>query len=181
MSQEIIITLAITSLIALVVGFFIGRNIGGSTDNSKALTDAQKELADYKAHVSEHFGKTADLVDNLTQSYKDVFDHLGNSAKSLLSEEQVKQHLTSRASKAITLTYIADEAKAANPMQTAQTEIQAQTTVDKATEDAKKMAAEIQKTAETDTTKETLKKTSSQTALDKAAEAVKTASKEKTS
>lgn len=152
MSQEILITLVIVSLIALVVGFFIGRNIGGSSSDSQALKEAQQALqvseqalAEYQSNVSEHFGKTADLVDNLTQSYKDVFEHLGGSAKSLLSEEQVKQHLSSRAAKAVTLTYLADEAAdKSNPMQAAQQEIQSQTVVDKATQDAEKMAAEIQ-------------------------------------
>lgn len=198
MSQEMIITLSIVALIALVVGFFIGRNIGGSADSNtqQAVADKQKELDEYKAQVSEHFGKTADLVDNLTQSYKDVFDHLGSSAKGLLSEAQVKQHLSSRAAKAVTLTYVADEALASdNAMQAAQAEIQSQAVVDEATEDAEKMAAEIshsdeqaspatKATAPNDDTvvaqaNEKARKT--QATLDKAAAAVKAASEAKTS
>ncbi|PID65790.1 MAG: hypothetical protein CR975_05785 [Gammaproteobacteria bacterium] len=146
MSQEIIITLIISTVIALVVGFFIGRAIGGGKATNSQLAEAKKELEDYKNHVSEHFGKTADLVDDLTQSYKAVFDHLGSSAKSLLSEEQVKQHLSTRAAKAVTLTYITEESSAesdANPMQTAQNEIHSQAVVEKATQDAQKMAESL--------------------------------------
>lgn len=189
MSQEMVITLSIVALISLVVGFFIGRNIGGSAGHgdSKALAEAKKELADYKQSVSEHFGKTADLVDNLTQSYKDVFDHLGGSAKSLLSEEQVKHHLSSRAAKAVTLTYIADEATD-NSMQANQDE--SQSVVDKASKDAEKMAKSMHQ-ADTETSNMANNQTAenvvsnrekrTQVALDKAAAAVKVASQEKNS
>lgn len=108
LSQEMVITVIIVALIAFFVGFFIGRAIGGNA-STNTVSDAQKELDDYKAVVNQHFGKTADLVDNLTQSYKDVFDHLGTSAKSLLTEEQLQQHLEARADKAITLTYIEED------------------------------------------------------------------------
>lgn len=107
MTQENIIIMIVVAIVALIIGLLIGKGLN-SGNNDKAVQTAQKELSEYKEAVSEHFGKTADLVDNLTQSYKEVFDHLGHSAKDLLSEEQVKQHLASRAEKAITLTYLAE-------------------------------------------------------------------------
>lgn len=109
MEQQTVILLVVVALAALVIGLLIGRTMGGSS--SVSTQKAQKELEDYKAAVSEHFGKTADLVDNLTSSYKDVFEHLGSSARQLLSEEEVTKHLQSRAAKAVTLTYMADKEK----------------------------------------------------------------------
>lgn len=114
LSEDMIITLIVVGLIALMVGFFIGRVFSGRNNAANKQTEAalkeaeaaQKALADYKETVSTHFGKTADLVDNLTQSYKDVYEHLGNSAKSLLTDAQMQQHLASRASSAVTLSYI---------------------------------------------------------------------------
>ncbi|PIE45483.1 MAG: hypothetical protein CSA45_02675 [Gammaproteobacteria bacterium] len=103
MSQENIMIVVLAAVVAFLVGLLVGRMMGSK--HSKRLSKTQKELQDYKEAVSEHFGKTADLIDNLTASYKDVFDHLGSSAKQLLTEEQVKQHLASRSDKAITLTY----------------------------------------------------------------------------
>ncbi len=105
--QEAVIML-IVAAVALLIGFLIGR-LSNSNSSDKAVQAANKELEDYKQSVSEHFGKTADLIDNLTQSYKEVFDHLGASAKTLLTEEQVQKHLASRAAHAVTLTYNKDE------------------------------------------------------------------------
>lgn len=122
LSQETIVVIAITSLVAFVVGFFIGRAKKGDDSNTQnAVSAMQKQLDDYKQEVSEHFGKTADLVDNLTQSYKDVFDHLGSSAKTLLTEDQVNKHIASRADKAITLTY-SEPSKATDAIDTTKTE-----------------------------------------------------------
>ncbi len=107
MEQQMIILLAGVGVLGLLIGFLIGKAIGGK--NSSSTKKVEKEFQAYKAKVSEHFGKTADLVDNLTNSYKDVFDHLGNSAKVLLTEEEVKKHLQSRAKKAVTLTYLQEQ------------------------------------------------------------------------
>lgn len=144
MSQENIIIVVAVAIVALIIGLLIGKSLGKNDAASEANAQAQKELESYKEAVSEHFGKTADLVDNLTQSYKEVFEHLGSSAKDLLSEEQVKQHLAARAEKAVTLTYLADEAAdhvvKANPMEQAQAEIQSEKIAEEAEKDAEKMA-----------------------------------------
>ncbi len=104
MEQETMVLLAVVGFAGLLIGLLIGKTIGGT--NSSSTKKVEQEFQEYKKQVSEHFGKTADLVDNLTHSYKDVFDHLGNSARALLSEEEVQKHLQSRAEKAVTLTYM---------------------------------------------------------------------------
>lgn len=165
MTQETILTLVIVGVAALLIGFFIGKNVSDPASDDSALEKAQKELEDYKASVSEHFGKTADLVDNLTNSYKEVFDHLGNSARTLMTEEEVNRHLKSRADKAVTLTYITETVidKASennhsennNPMEQAQTEIRTESVVDKAKGEAEKMAQSMSDGDEAETETET--------------------------
>lgn len=108
MTQETLLMLIVVAVAGLLLGLLIGMALGKKSPGGEAKK-AQKELEDYKAAVSQHFGKTADLVDNLTNSYRDVFEHLGTSAKELLSEEDVKRHLQSRAEKAVTLTYITEK------------------------------------------------------------------------
>lgn len=152
MSQDTLVIVIAAAVVAMVIGFLIGKSVGGSSRQGSAAKQAQEELDHYKAAVSEHFGKTADLVDNLTQSYKDVFEHLGSSAKTLLSEEEVNKHITSRAEKAVTLTYLADNsdeqntAEGDNPMQQAQEVIQVEDVVDVVKEDAEKMAESLTET-----------------------------------
>ncbi len=129
MSQEnVLILLVIVAVVLFIIGFLIGKTFGNSSqlkETHQKVKAAEKELADYKASVSQHFGQTADLIDNLTRSYKAVFEHLGSSARELLTEEELKHHLQSRANKAVTLTYLAEESAGANnPVVEAQTEMQ---------------------------------------------------------
>lgn len=132
LSQEAIGAIVVAALIVLLVGFLLGRM--GRGQKSETEKDAQQELQAYKESVSQHFGKTADLIDNLTQSYKDVFDHLGDSAKDLLTEEQVKKHLAARATKAVTLSYLDNDDKTASAVEadaeTADAEVSADTPSD---------------------------------------------------
>lgn len=109
MEQETMVLLAVVGFAGLLIGLLIGKAIGGT--NSSSTKKVEQEFQEYKRQVSEHFGKTADLVDNLTHSYKDVFDHLGSSAKALLSEEELKKHLQSRVEKVVTLTYMQEPKK----------------------------------------------------------------------
>ncbi len=112
MSQEnLLIILVVAAVAIFLIGISIGKALGGGSrlkETNRKVEATEKELADYKASVSEHFGQTADLIDDLTRSYKAVFEHLGSSARNLLSEEEVKHHLQSRANKAVTLTYLTD-------------------------------------------------------------------------
>lgn len=80
----------LVSIAALVVGTIIGFLMGRSTgsNNKQAelaeqLENAQQDLESYRAEVAEHFEKTASLVNNLTNSYKDVHEHLASGAQGL--------------------------------------------------------------------------------------------------
>lgn len=66
----------------------------------------QQKLDAYQEQVEGHFAKTADLIDNLTESYKAVFEHLSESAETLLTEEQIKNQLANRKSREVTIKYL---------------------------------------------------------------------------
>ena len=50
------------------------------------LDKAEKEHEVYRAGVTTHFKTTAELVGEMTQSYKAVYDHLAHGAQSLCGE-----------------------------------------------------------------------------------------------
>jgi hypothetical protein len=77
------------------------KNAGGS--DVKAV---QEKLDNYQQQVEHHFAKTADLIDNLTDSYKEVFQHLSESAEKLLTDEQIKNQLINRKSREVTIKYL---------------------------------------------------------------------------
>lgn len=81
---------------ALIIGTVLGLLIARSSSSSRSkealieeLNEARREFEDYKIEVSTHFAKTADLVNNLTSSYREVHQHLSTSASQLCSDEQM--------------------------------------------------------------------------------------------
>ena len=99
-------------LFGLVVGAIIMYFASGSSKNEEEkIAQVEKKLNKYQQDVVQHFETTADLVDDLTQSYKKVFDHLSVSAKQLLTDEQVKEQIEKRKDKKIVLGFLSDESE----------------------------------------------------------------------
>jgi uncharacterized protein len=92
-------TLIITAVAALLAGGAIGAILVKSLhpqeqqnrDMEHRLESAENKLSDYQQEVSEHFAETSQLVNNLTQSYKDVHEHLANSALTLTNPDISRQ------------------------------------------------------------------------------------------
>ncbi len=86
------LTIALASLaVGLVIGTILGRTLSGSTRQSRTLTEELRkkddELKTYQHKVTDHFITTSELVNNLTQSYKEVHQHLAASAMTLTNPE----------------------------------------------------------------------------------------------
>lgn len=95
-------TLVLTSLFSLVVGAGLGafslylfRAQVYSRDLEQRLHEAESTLKSYQRDVAEHFAETSQLVNNLTQSYRDVHEHLANSALKLATPAISRQILDS--------------------------------------------------------------------------------------
>lgn len=87
MEQE---TIWIITLIALVIGAMIGYMLGFSKGSSKQkietadeIKQTKTELHRYKQEVTSHFETTAELVNNLTEQYRKVHEHLASGAQTL--------------------------------------------------------------------------------------------------
>ncbi len=90
---------------ALAVGVIIGVVSAGKlgrTDTAriqeleKQLDALQHRYDSYRASVSEHFSTTAELIHNMTESYRDVYQHLAGGAQKLCSEEVADKMLPGR-------------------------------------------------------------------------------------
>ena len=155
-------------IIAAAAGFFIGavlvwiiKNTNQSNaehlqEESEALRKEyealKKTFADYRNNVSNHFAKTADAVDQLTDSYKNVYNHLSAGARALMDKESLQKQIEKRQGKSVTLAYLAQnqENDKAAPIDTPQAETPAKPAAAdpaKTTPPAKPAAADPAKTA----------------------------------
>lgn len=80
----------ISCLIGVLIGWFISYVMRGSNSAAKLqaeLDELQEVHAKYKEDVDRHFVQTSNLVNNLTQSYKEVHAHLSQGAQTLCSDD----------------------------------------------------------------------------------------------
>ena len=83
--------LLVVALLLVGGGFLIGLALGRSSRKLEArvrelegeLADSHASLARYREEVGSHFGKTSDLLRDLTLQYRAVYDHLAEGASSL--------------------------------------------------------------------------------------------------
>lgn len=94
--------LVLTSLISLLAGAGLGafllylfRAQVYSRELEQRLHEAENGLQSYQRDVAEHFAQTSQLVNNLTQSYREVHEHLANSALKLATPAISRQILES--------------------------------------------------------------------------------------
>lgn len=77
--------------IGAAAGYFLAGRVNASptriSELEQQLQDLQRSHARYKEEVSEHFSTTADLVQQMTDSYRDVYQHLASGAQDLCSGE----------------------------------------------------------------------------------------------
>lgn len=69
-----------------LIGLIIGRAGPAAQQREelrRELDSARNELSRYKEEVNTHFSRTAELVNSLTESYRDVHQHLAASAEQL--------------------------------------------------------------------------------------------------
>lgn len=91
-------SLLVVGIIALIVGGIIGVLAGRNwiapvqrKEIEQRLADAKRELETYQHDVAQHFSETAQKVRELTQSYKELHEHLAMGAMQLTSTEIGRQ------------------------------------------------------------------------------------------
>lgn len=85
--------LPIVGVIAgIVIGYLIARN-SAPNSTQRQVDELQERLDTYQSEVVTHFNTTASLLRKLTDSYRDMQDHLSEGADRLALDEQTRQRL----------------------------------------------------------------------------------------
>lgn len=83
-----IVCLAIGVAVGLLIARRVDSNSPGKVEELEArIQELQRFHDDYREHVSDHFSTTADLVQQMTDSYRDVYQHLARGAQDLCNDE----------------------------------------------------------------------------------------------
>ena len=99
----------VTALLFILLGILTGmvltyfimpKDSGQEKALQKQLKESNEAFALYRTRVSSDYVKTADLLNQMTESYREVHRHLAESANTLCADaaEQPKLDLLTRAS-----------------------------------------------------------------------------------
>lgn len=104
-------------LIGLIIGAIAGA-IGGlwwqrSQPEVQTARKVAREHEQLKNQVADHFVETAQRVNQLTDSYKDVMDHLRQGAINLVDRQTLEKRLPQSDSEAVTVMRISSGEKSA--------------------------------------------------------------------
>lgn len=88
----------------LAAGIAIGVIFASRSNTSPArvqelenqIRDLKESHASYRDNVSDHFSMTAELFQHMTESYKEVYQHLASGAQELCSNEVASKLLPAR-------------------------------------------------------------------------------------
>ncbi|MCQ3828074.1 YhcB family protein [Microbulbifer elongatus] len=96
-STSVLILVGVVGLALGALLAFLATRSRQSTDRTQELElrlkEANSKLEDFQQEVNEHFDQTSQLVNNLTQSYREVHEYLANSAMRLSSQDIGRQML----------------------------------------------------------------------------------------
>ncbi len=77
--------------LGMVIGVLIAGRLNASPSRIRQLENEIRQLKDnhseYRNSVSDHFSMTAELVQHMTESYRDVYQHLASGAQDLCSSD----------------------------------------------------------------------------------------------
>lgn len=86
--MELLLAGTVTLLLGAVLGWVLAKLLDreqrSGRDAERRLEQANANLASYRREVSNHYVKTAQLVDELTESYRQLHNHLAHGSATLL-------------------------------------------------------------------------------------------------
>ncbi|WP_074011798.1 Z-ring associated protein ZapG [Candidatus Sodalis sp. SoCistrobi] len=84
------------ALIGLVVGIIIGavamrfgnRKLRQQQTLQHELEKSKAELDEYRQELTSHFARSAELLDNMADDYRQLYQHMAKSSNSLLPDQR---------------------------------------------------------------------------------------------
>ncbi len=105
----------------VIIGLVVGLVVGGVTAwliarSSRVEVPSTRKLKEenerFREEVNAHFVHTAELINELTDSYKKVFDHLSDGAERLVDKEAVRERMPQVGQQEVRLRHIGAPAQA---------------------------------------------------------------------
>ena len=87
--------------VGCIVTWLLSGRHGRTRQLQLELDELKERFTDYRDQVTQHFMRTSDLVQEMTQSYRAVYEHLANGAQHLCGEVDSTSQLSQQPSEKI--------------------------------------------------------------------------------
>ena len=91
--MEIVIWLVVGLLVGGAIGALATWGISRARGGAVSVMQLKQENDKFRNEVTEHFVETARLINQMSDSYKQVFDHLSSGAEKLVDEKSLAERL----------------------------------------------------------------------------------------
>lgn len=81
--ETIVVLLLIMGAVCAIGGYAFAQERQRRAGGGKTAQELKTELGDYKENVTEHFQTTANLLHDMTEQYRAVYEHMANGAQKL--------------------------------------------------------------------------------------------------
>ena len=82
-----ILVFAIGLVLGCMATYLALARYGRTRELQEELNQLKDHFTDYRDQVTRHFMRTSELVQEMTRSYRDVYEHLANGAQHLCGDE----------------------------------------------------------------------------------------------
>jgi uncharacterized membrane-anchored protein YhcB (DUF1043 family) len=90
-----ILVFAIGLLLGCIATYLVFARNRRTRELQEELNQFKERFTDYRDQVTQHFMRTSELVQEMTQSYRAVYEHLANGAQRLCGDENNVDRLDS--------------------------------------------------------------------------------------
>lgn len=98
--------LVVGGIVGTLLGFAVAFALLRRQGDAAEVRRLERELEAYRDDVGDHFVRTAELVNALTQDYRAVYEHLESGAYDLVGEAEIRKRLPGVEAEPVMLEYI---------------------------------------------------------------------------
>jgi len=93
--ETIVILLVIVGVVSAFGGYVVAQERQRRAGGGKSAAELKTELGDYQDSVTEHFQTTAGLLQDMTEQYRAVYEHMASGAQNLCDQETAQSQIES--------------------------------------------------------------------------------------